>query len=638
MTISITNTRCSSSRLSEPARHAARASGLLALLLAVHCDGARIGSLELDADGARCYTATGRVNDMSPTPDGGVLVASEGGLLHYDRDRRLSGKLTRADGLAGHTLQSLATAPDGAVWIASLQGVTRLREGRLTSYRVQDGLNDDRAYAVAVDAAGRVLVGTHRGVSRLEGDRFVTFDDTHEFSRRPTYDIHAAADGTLWFAKENALTQYLGDRSWRVFQRDPVQAGPRSDIVSNSVRLVVTDRRGNPWVGTADRGLGYFDDHSWTHLAHRERGLWDSGMRDNRVAALAIDRAGDLWVGHGDAAIAGRALGVARVRDHAWRYYTQSDGLPGDQVYRVRIDSSGDAWIATSRGVAHHSGERFDVYHTPGELPSNRVLQLAALAPDTVAVLTSAGLALFREGEEQTIASLPFDDWTGMGASGGQLYLGTLAHGLWRLDGESWTKDPSFSNGPIQSLTSGADEVWVLDARGLQRGAAGSWRTFAASPARPGSRIFPGPGGRVWVSGAGPNHGLAGFEGGRVRFRAVRRQPFLAHVGYAADGTAWLAADDGLIDLDHGRKLAPAGLADFVPRVTAVDSRGRLWVGTRNHGLLRYDGATWALVLLNGQRLPLEITDLCFEGANFLWVGTAGEGALRIAIPEGDGA
>lgn len=610
------------------------------MLLAVHCDGTSgIGQVELDADGARCYTATGRVSDVSPAPDRGVFVASEGGLLHYDRDRRVAGKLTRADGLAGHTLQSLATAPDGSLWIASLQGVTRLREGRLTSYTVKDGLNDDRAYAVAVDAAGRVFVGTHRGVSRLEGDRFVPFDDTHEFSRRPTYDIHSAADGTLWFAKENALTHYLGDGSWRVFQRDPVQAGPRSDIVSNSVRLVVTDYLGNPWIGTADRGLGYFDDRSWTHLAHRERGRWDSGMRDNRVAALAIDREGDLWVGHGDAAVAGRALGVARVRDSDWQYFTQSDGLPGDRVYRVRIDASGDAWIATSRGVAHHSGEGFDIYHTPGELPSNRVLQLAALAPDRVAVLTSAGLALFREGEEETTPSLPFDDLTGIGASGGQLYLGTLAHGLWRLAGERWTRDPGFSNGPIRSLATRADEVWVLDAQGLQRGAAGSWRTFAAYPVRdPGSRIFPGPGERVWVSGAGRDHGLAGFEGGRVRFSAVRRQPFLAHVGYAADGTAWLASDDGLIDLDHGRKLAPAGLADFVPRVTAADSRGRLWVGTRNHGLLRYDGATWAFVLLNGQRLPLEITDLCFEGANFLWVGTAGEGALRIGIADEDGA
>ena len=40
--------------------------------------------------------------------------------------------------------------------------------------------------------------------------------------------ILIAADGTLWFAKENALTSWLGGSDWEVFQRDPLLPGPRT--------------------------------------------------------------------------------------------------------------------------------------------------------------------------------------------------------------------------------------------------------------------------------------------------------------------------------------------------------------------------------------------------------------------------
>ena len=415
-------------------------------------------TLDLEASAVRCYTATSRTNDAGSTSDS-VLVATEGGLLQFDFDGKLRRKWTRAEGLAGHTLLELEILPSGDVWIASAQGVVRLHKNRPAIYTVDEGLNDERTYAVTSDAQNRLFVGTHRGVNLLEGDRFVPFNDTHEFSRRPTYDIHAATDGTMWFAKENALTQYLGDGRWRVFQRDPVVPGPRSDIPSNSVRHVVTDDLGHPWIGTSNRGLGYFDENKWRHLFHRERDGNDRGLRDNRIAALALDSEGGLWVGHGDSEVAGSYFGVGRLYEEEWTYFTTEDGLPDNRVYRVRVED-GNAWIATARGAASYSDGRFHLFHSAGELPSNGVIEIVRVAEGRVAVHTSAGKAMFERGRAVAhrpspdhvphpaarMPKSPPTDFEELGArvtlpgSDDLLWVGTRRRGLLRWDGRSWTQ------------------------------------------------------------------------------------------------------------------------------------------------------------------------------------------------------
>ena len=613
-------------------------------VLACRCASPQVDTLEIEPGRVRCFTATDRVFDVRPAPGGDdLLVATEGGLLHYGPDGELRRKWTRRDGLPGHTLRAIETTDDGTVWIAAAQGLIRLSDGRVRSYTTDDGLNDNRVYTLALDGRGRLFAGTHRGVSLLDGDRFVPFNDTHEFSRRPTYDIHADASGSVWFAKQNSLTQHQEDGRWRTFQRDPARSGPKSDIVSNSVRHVVTDRHGRPWIGTP-RGLGYFDEAEWKHLFHNSRHGSSRGLQDNRVAALALDREGSLWVGHGDSVESGRTLGLARSEGSGWHYFDEQDGLPSNRVYRVRVDEQGTAWIATARGAARYAAGRFETYHDAGELPANRILQLAGFGDDRVAVLTGAGIAQFDRGERRVLEPPPHGDVQSIAVAAGVLYAGTRNHGLWIHSDDGWIPDPTLGSSAIRSLASASATsvaVWVLHDRGLSYGAPGAWKTeggFREAGAERLSRLFVGPGNRVWISGVGEQRELIGIgAAGSLLSRSILHQPLLAHVGFDGAGSAWLASGDGLVNLTDDRRLEPP-LRDFVPRVTARDTAGRLWVGTAKNGLLRFDGGSWVQILLHGRPLPFEITDLLFENDDTLWIGTAGEGALRIELDARAGA
>ena len=70
----------------------------------------------------------------------------------------------------------------------------------------------------------------------------------------------------------------------------------------------------------------------------------NSGLPDNRVIALAVDSAGNKWIG----TFGG---GLAKFNGTDWEVYnTQNSGLPHDRILDIAIDPVGNKWIGTKGG------------------------------------------------------------------------------------------------------------------------------------------------------------------------------------------------------------------------------------------------------------------------------------------------
>lgn len=539
----------------------------VALLAQLGCGSSlRHATIELDRESVVCYTATRRAFDVRPAPAGdGFWAATEGGLLRFDAGGTLLRKYTRRDGLTGHGVRELVSTSAGDLWIATDGGVSRLKDGRFTGYTTREGLNDDGAIAVAVDRHGRVLVGTERGVSVLEGERFVPFEDTHEFCRRPTYAIHVAGDGSIWFAKENALTRALDGGAWQVFQRDPLLRGPRARMVSNAVRAVATDRRDLPWIGTRE-GLGHFDGTAWRRVVGTQGVPDGSGPLDNRIVTVAIDREGAIWLGHGDTWDSEGGLGASWMRGDEWRYLSVKDGLPDNRVYRIRVDGDDAKWFATANGVARFVDGRFTVFGAAGELPDNHVRDIVPLGADRVAVITPRGTALFERGEPRA-GPPPLDE--------------PRDSAILTPGGSALFKRGEARDGPSLDEARDGAVVTPLGSALLERG---------------------GPGGAPSLD--------------------------------APPDEASRAAEAARAGLDRAKPDLPPGLPRSPVRAAVRDTRGRLWVGTRDIGVWCFDGGRWNEVRLHGQRLPDEITVLRFESDDALWIGSVTEGAMRIDLAD----
>jgi signal transduction histidine kinase/ligand-binding sensor domain-containing protein len=362
--------------------------------------------------------------------DGTIWIGTSNGLARFDGQRFIR---VSAPGLRpGVSVWDVFEDRDGSLWVGTSSGLHRFREQPFTVYGTPEGFPSDQPTAVFEDAGGTlwigfqdagvlmlrgserrrltradglasdevfcilgtrdgaVLVGTRRGLTRIDsrGMRTITPPDT--LGRQTVYDAAEAADGTIWMATGNGAIRVDGTRAVRVFGGGPTladavvavavdgtgavwagtydsglwrykdgdirQFGQEDGLSSEAVRALVDDRDGGVlWIGTAGGGLSWWRDGRFAHLTARE------GLDSNNVGQIILGDPGYLWLG--------TSLGLARIRRDALftggfnrsddAMYAASGGLrssqcaPGFPISSGgHLDSRGRAWVVTSNGLA----------------------------------------------------------------------------------------------------------------------------------------------------------------------------------------------------------------------------------------------------------------------------------------------
>ena len=97
--------------------------------------------------------------------DGDLWVASANGVCRIKGGRFQ--QWTQKDGLADSTARWVYEEADGTVWIGLGTGIARLKNGKLSNLRQSDGLPDVNIYSVTPDDYGRLWVDSLGGIFRL---------------------------------------------------------------------------------------------------------------------------------------------------------------------------------------------------------------------------------------------------------------------------------------------------------------------------------------------------------------------------------------------------------------------------------------------------------------------------------------
>ncbi len=229
---------------------------------------------------------------------GTLWIGTDGGGL-CRRDAGSWRCLRRADGLPSDIVLGLYEAPDGAIWAATPSGVARITSEGMHSFGREAGLANEDAYAVASDAAGRVVVGTTGGVFGWNGRRF------------------------------EGLTREL------------------ALVDVPTVNTFLRTKDGAFWMGTNGAGLRQVRDGKVSSIAV------GTDSRAQVVVHLAEDRHGDLW--------ASTLAGVARrTAAGGWQRFGRNEGLPSEQVWGLIEDDRETFWLSTNRGVVSIPHASFD--------------------------------------------------------------------------------------------------------------------------------------------------------------------------------------------------------------------------------------------------------------------------------------
>jgi len=291
-------------------------------------------------------------------------------------------------------------ATDEALWIGTEdRGLWRLdlsadpgKPGAWKQFIGKDGPNTEHVYAIAVDAAGRVWVGTvNQGVAVYNGAEWRTFGVLDGCAGERVFAIAADADskrGHVWIGTDQGLVCWSPDAAER--GRSP------------------TERSGSPEPPRPDAATSA--PGTWRTYTRAD------GLPSDQIYALAVAPTGRVWVG------------------------TECDGLAwSDPPYkkwtcvRAAAERSGDEGEAP--GLAGGTG--------PG-LPSNLSNDLLVLRDGTVVYSTNYGLGMGRGGgltwtSWQGLLNQPYANYCrGLAEDpSGRLWIATRHLGLARLDGRS---------------------------------------------------------------------------------------------------------------------------------------------------------------------------------------------------------
>ena len=484
------------------------------------------------------------------------------------------------DGLPSALLQSVLADREGCLWFGAETGLTRYDGERFVTYDEADGLAssgvfsmlEDRqeqlwggVFSMLEDRQGQLWFGTGNGLTRYDGERFVTYDEADGLVVRDVFSMLEDRQGQLWFGCKTGLIRYDG-QSFQTFT-------PREGLADGTVVAIAEDREGCLWLGVGrwdgniwswvPRGIFHYDGQSF------QTATAPDGLFDRVGTSIYQDRAGHLWFG---------GMGeVARYDGRDFQMFTSRDGLVGGHIGSIREDRDGHLWFGSlHQGISRFDGRTFATFTTENGLFNSQVCGTAVDRDGNLWVGTTGGGASRYEGAHFT-SFTPRDGLPNAYAKCvvrdrcGQLWVGTGA-GLTRYDGEGFIAAFTAADGLAADMADYVVEDWD---------------------------------GNLWI---GNNMGQV------TRYDPSRK----GHEAF----TAFTVGDP---------------LGQWHQDYMTVDRRGHVWLVGSAYGAGRYDGTRWRVFTTEDGLLHNEVRSIAEDRAGNLWFGTGG-GVTRYCPSEtGDG-
>lgn len=477
-------------------------------------------------------------------------------------------------------MSRFARAVLAASWLAAGSAAVAtpvVETPQFTAYRSSAGLPSETVYALAQDPAGYLWVATADGLARFDGVEFVVHRHRPELPgslpSNVVQALHVDPAGRVWVGSEGGgLSRLEPDgetfRHWR--------RGEVDGLALDDVWAITSTPDGALWFGGYAGGLYRLEPDSGRLQAFPARPDDPAAPSSEHVLALAVDAAGELWVGG--------TQGLDRWTGSAFERHPPGPGGPSSAlIYSLSAEADGGLWIGSSAGLDYRapSGTIAPAAQRDG-LSEPGVMAVLREAPDRLWFATRGGLHHWHAGRnrEHRLASpdRPSAEQTRvinlLADHEGGLWFASIGAGLQRL-GPDWRD--------FSVLRSIEDDPGTLSQRAPS----------AAAPADDG---------RLWVVGkrggldrVDPRDGrVERLLGGVASGAGTRPHGVLQ----TADGAVWFATPVGLGRFDpasgavrHWKHEDPDGPPRGAIDLIVGDGAGGLWLSAYSGGLERRNAA-----------------------------------------------
>ena len=418
------------------------------------------------------------VTSLLATPDGGVWIGTQQGLARIENERITSYKGEKA--IPNPYIGDLHLAADGRVWITTEGGLASYARGAFRDHTLENPRLKTRIYKAASDAQGGVWLATWgTGLLHLTPDgRLEQFMAKDGLPSENLLSVHVDPHGMVWAGTAKGVVRYRDGRFESLFTEvvDPGATRTLRTVSIVGVKFIVSDREENIWIGTENDGLVRLRDAVFTAAAV------DDPRTEPRVTSVYEDRQHTLWVGvvGGLKREQGGVLVSLPVTSSATSFAEGPDGT---------------FWIATNTGLNRWKSGKLE----PVALDKTTIIALAVAPDGTLWIGTRQnGAYSYKDGQLRSLTAadgVPGVQVRGLGVDKkGVVWIGTKDGGLSRWhDGkaQTFTEKEGLSNSSISGVFVDAEDVvWVATRRGLNRIRDGVITTYTSDNGLPANFIY----------------------------------------------------------------------------------------------------------------------------------------------------
>lgn len=527
-----------------------------------------------------------RIWALAQDADGYLWIGTNDGVVRFDGLQFVRWEIFGRDPLPSRFIRVLRATRDGSIWVGfspnigyATEGpayVARLQNGRATVYSERDGLGLGTVRAIVEDGSGAIWVGTQLGLFQFAQDRWTQWGSSRGVPEGTVVAAYVDRDENLYVAHSSGILKRVphGQQFQRVADFQDTLGGfsQASD--------------GTMWV--TDPTFGY------RPLATPAGSL--TTPRRGRGSRILTDQRGNLWVGTGGQGVwRVKTPSPATANSSAYERSIAATGLLGEGVTALFDDKDGNIWVGTLEGLTRLTARNFDQIVDLGLV---RGVVTAAAGP--IWVGSVGELFKFGPGPERSRQESIRSDLRAMTTDErGGIWMATDAtlHGFGPNGQHAifpWGARASSDH--IESITSdGAGGLWVTSsAPAVYRWRAGHLVPFA-SPDLPRARVtaaFTDSRRRAWMA-FDAGHLIAVTADGAMQTFPPNKDGRLVYrtIFEDANATIWLGGEGGLTRW-RNEQFATLSASERFPirSITAIvsDQDGTLWLGT-SAGIVRIE-------------------------------------------------
>lgn len=247
-----------------------------------------------------------------------------------------------AEGIPRDDIWCTLESRDGSIWmgLGAGGGLARMKDGKVQSWSIKDGLPDSEVLALYETKAGELWLGTGGGMCQFRNGRFDCLSTKNGLIDDKVTAIGETNDGSLWIGTYNGVSRFKDgkfDNSWN-------QKGLGGNLIGD----LLVSRDGSIWFTGMPNGLFRIKDQNITSYAQPQ------GLPSNQPTSIYEDAAGHFWIGtYQD--------GLCRLRpDGTITTYSVDQGLLENQVFDTIEDGLGYMWLTSNHGIFRVSKQQFD--------------------------------------------------------------------------------------------------------------------------------------------------------------------------------------------------------------------------------------------------------------------------------------